>query len=288
MGVMIQRIYRYHDGRYKVTKMVPNAPKMLIEEPDSNDLVLAVEKPFEKLRNNVVRAAGQIQSLGLCNDWDWFATFTLDKKNYPDRLALDSFRHDLTQFIRDLRKRYPGYACAFLLVPELHQDAKGWHMHGLLRDFPADLLRLFTLKEKLPYYIRNKLQDGLPVYDFPEYRKKFGFCDIEPLRERDAAVGYLTKYVIKGLNATGKHLEKGKHLFFVSRGLQRPQLVEEKEVESIPGPAKTEMLSDLELDGLIPCFQQVIKAEVDGVERIFGEFCWYELAPFGIIPSEIT
>lgn len=295
MPQLIRRIYEYRKDRYRVIWMLDNAPKELAsdiaENPDIIDALPEVKSEYGKLHCNVARAASSIQALGLCNDWDWFATFTLDPAKYPNRLALDNFRQHLTRFIKYLREKYPGYKCAFLLVPELHKRGDGWHMHGLLRDFPPDVLRLFTLEEKLPYHIRSKLSEGIPMYDFPEYRSRFGFCDIEPLRERDAATGYLTKYVIKGLNATGKHIQKGKHLFFVSRGLQRPKLIETrpfevKEAASIPAADYTGTLADFQFDGLVPCFPQWIKATINDKERILGYSVWYEFPADGIIPSE--
>lgn len=273
---LIRRIYRFRDDRYLVTFLPPNAPKELVESPE----IFGPPSPF-KLHNNIVRAQSAIQALGFCNDWDYFITCTLSPEKYPDRLALDAFRSNINQLIRNIR-RESGCSCKFLLVPELHKNEQGWHMHGLLRDFPDSCFRTFELSERLPVYILCKLARGEEVLDFPRYRQNFGFVDVEPLRSRDHAVSYLCKYVVKGLNATGKHIPKGKHLYFCSRGLARPQLIEEGLHLS-----SSSVLDDLELDGLVPVFDKDISYEVDGVEQNLGFMVWYEYPKDDSSPSEL-
>ena len=100
-------------------------------------------------------------------------------------------------------------------------------MHGLIRGIPFDALRPFNLSEKLPKYIRDKLTQGWLVYDWPDYRKRFGFVDIEPVRSRDAAARYITKYLTKDITlVTSQELKSGKHLYFHTRGLSLPETIE--------------------------------------------------------------
>lgn len=273
---LVRRIYRYRDDRYLVTFLPPNAPKELVDSPET----FGPPSPF-KLHNNIVRAQSAIQALGFCNDWDYFITCTLSPEKYPDRLALDDFRSNMNHMFRNIRHE-SGMPCKFLLVPELHKNEQGWHMHGLLQGFPDSCFRPFELSERLPVYILAKLARGEEVFDFPRYRESFGFVDVEPLRSRDQAVSYLCKYVVKGLNATGKHIPKGKHLYFCSRGLSRPQLVEEGLHLS-----SSRVLDDLELDGLVPVFDKDISYEVDGVEQNLGFMVWYEFPKDGASPSEL-
>lgn len=122
-------------------------------------------------------------------------------------------------YIRHLRRKCPDLQA--LLVPELHKNHDGWHMHGLIQGLPVEMLRPFTLREKLPKYIRGKLKDGEPVYDWPGYREKFGWVDMEPVRSRDAAARYITKYITKGKDDTAKEMDLGKHLYYVTRGLKQ-------------------------------------------------------------------
>ena len=96
-------------------------------------------------------------------------------------------------------------------------------MHGFLMGLPDEHLRLFTLSEKLPKYIREKLKNGQAVYEWEPYRKKFGFCDLEMIKDQFAVSAYVTKYITKDLDRTVK--ESGAHLYYCSQGLARSVVV---------------------------------------------------------------
>ena len=59
----------------------------------------------KKLDCSIRRTKSAIKELVLCNDWEYFITLTLDQKKY-DRYNLKKFNKDLSQYIRDLRKKY--------------------------------------------------------------------------------------------------------------------------------------------------------------------------------------
>ena len=211
----------------------------------------------ERLKSNIRRAARMIEGYALCNDWTWFGTFTLNEA-YRDRADLDRFRADFMQFIRDCRKKYGDIEA--LLVPELHRKKDGWHMHGLIQGIPLDALRAFTMRERLPKYIRDKLKKGDPVYDWPAYRESFGWVDMEPIRSRDAAARYITKYITKSGDSTAQALQLGKHLYYVTRGLRQPERVE---TENAPG-----IVPEAFPSGLVAG---------NSYEFDYGSVQWYEL-----------
>ena len=174
----------------------------------------------KKLDENISRARTKIYEYAYCNPWDYFVTLTLDKTKY-DRYDLEKFHKDFSLFIRH-QNSDNNLKIKFLLVPETHKDG-AWHMHGLIMGLPADQLRLFSLKEKLPEnYIRKKLKEGQEVYEWVKYRKKFGFCDLEPVRSREACAKYITKYISKSLAADITTL--GAHLYYCSKGLKTAEI----------------------------------------------------------------
>ena len=178
------------------------------------------EEPPQRLANNLSRARTTIFELALCNDWEYFITLTLDPKKY-DRTNLPLFRKDLSRFIRNYRAKYNANI-RYLLIPENHKDG-AWHMHGFLTGLPESHLRLFTLDEHLPYYIRRKLEAGQSVFEWEAYRKKFGFCDIEPIRNLEATSKYVTKYVTKAFHSGV--IEAGGHLYYASQKLNRSTVI---------------------------------------------------------------
>lgn len=180
----------------------------------------SVENP-NKLANNISRAKSTIYELALCNDWDYFCTFTLDKNKY-DRYDLNKFHKDFTQKIRDLNKK-EGYNIKFLLIPEQHKDG-AWHMHGLVSGILASHVLEFTEDRVLPKYINDKLQLGDNVYYWDTYTEKFGFCVMEKIKNIYKVSSYITKYICKDLDKTIQDLNA--HLYYCSRGLNRAEIVQ--------------------------------------------------------------
>ena len=144
-----------------------------------------------KLASSLSRTRKLLLEKALCNPWDWFCTFTLDKTKYK-RDDLPKFSKDFTQFIRDERKR--GYPLSYLLVPELHEDLQNWHIHGMLCGNPG----LVSFKEwrKLGHKFPTKLITG-GFYTWPRYQDKFGFCSLGRIRSHVRSAFYISKYMSK-------------------------------------------------------------------------------------------
>lgn len=174
----------------------------------------------EKLDSNIARARSKVREYGLCNPWKYFPTFTIDPQKF-DRYDLQKYHKAMAHWVRDYNRKY-GTSIRYLIIPEQHKDG-AWHEHGFLMGLPLDHLRPFTLGEKLPKYILDKLQSGQLVYDWPAYREKFGWVIIEPIRDLQRAVSYITKYITKDLAQSVSEL--GAHLYYCSQGLARSQEV---------------------------------------------------------------
>lgn len=237
-------------GKFVNTAFSLPTPKKENNDPDpfDNDLVaenleLAVtkiknrpadlEKDDKKSDASISRSKRIIREYALCNEWEYFFTGTLDPKKY-DRENLDKFRKDLTQFVRDQRKKY-GCEIKYLFVPELHKDGKSWHMHGFLAGLPIQSLHEFKIGDKMGFYLVKKVRSGDEVYSWKDYQKRFGFCDIEPIKDPVKSASYITKYVTKSLRQA-----YGKHSYFCSRGLER---------------AKTLVVGESDWCGLVPDFE---------------------------------
>lgn len=178
------------------------------------------EADKQRFACNLSRARSTIYELALCNNWEYFFTFTLDPNKY-DRSDLKIFQKDLSRFFRKYRAKHK-INVKYLLVPEQHKDGINWHMHGFLIGLPEEHLRKFTFEEQLPYYIRHKLENNQPVYDWNAYRKKFGFCNIEPIRDLESSAKYVTKYVSKSMD--NGIIQANGHLYYASQGLNRAEV----------------------------------------------------------------
>lgn len=189
---------------------------MVVRKPKEN------KEPSEKKPDSSLsRARRMVLEYALCNDWMFFCTFTLDKEKY-DRFNLDAWHKDFLQWIRDQRKKYKklGYDVdfKFLLVPELHQDG-AWHMHGLMSDIRIAACPFFC-ERKRGLFVPDNLVDG-KYFDWPEYRKKFGYCSLGLIRSKVQTAFYISKYISKDLTSLCEKV--GAHCYYPSRGLQRAE-----------------------------------------------------------------
>jgi len=176
----------------------------------------------EKLDESISRTKSRLYEYALCNPWDWFVNFTLDPVKY-DRHDLKRYCKDLAQWIRNYN-RLRNTNIKYLFVPERHKDG-AWHIHGFICGLPPDHLTPFTLEDHLPYKLRKKLAANHAVYNWEAYAKKFGYCDIEPIRNPEAAKKYILKYITKDLSRCVSELNA--HMFYASQGLNKAETVKQ-------------------------------------------------------------
>lgn len=161
-------------------------------------------KNDHKLSNNISRAISTCRNIALSNEWDYFITLTLDPQKY-NRYDLVTFHNDLSKFFKKINRKY-NCKIRYLLVPEQHKNG-AWHIHGLIADIPTILLD------------HNK--NGF--LDFKLYSNNFGYCSIDPVISHIAISLYITKHLSKQIyNGV---IDRGEHLYYCSRGLNRGILI---------------------------------------------------------------
>lgn len=163
-----------------------------------------------KLANNLSRARTRIFEYAICNKFEYFVTLTLSQER--DRYDLSGYIKDLGQMIRNYRRLY-DVNIQYLLIPEQHVDG-AWHMHGLIIGLPESHLR------------ENK--NGYLEWQY--YTDRFGYMSIGKIKHHLAVSKYITKYISKNMKNT--EIEKNKKLYYVSRGLNRPEKIKEGTLHS--------------------------------------------------------
>lgn len=172
----------------------------------------------EKLENNIARAKSKIYELAYCNPWEYFFTATLNKDKH-DRTDINEFHKKLMIFLSNCKRDYGlSEPIKFLLIPEKHKDGKSWHMHGFIYGLPVDKLKLFRIGDTMGKALADKIKNGDEVYDWLDYKKKFGFCSLERVKNHEAVSKYVTKYINKGLMTSVKEINS--HMYYRSRGLK--------------------------------------------------------------------
>lgn len=169
--------------------------------------------------SSVSRSLRRIREVGLANSWDFFVTATLDPKKW-DRTNYHLAYEGMTCYFRKLRDK--GLSVSYVLIPELHKDGKSYHFHGLIS---GDIHYLMK-----PHSTNDLRQRG--YYELQDFTDLFGFNAFGLVRNVSAVSYYCLKYISKDLllNRSSKFA----HLYFCSRGLNRPQEVRNEIVDFVP------------------------------------------------------
>ena len=154
----------------------------------------------ERAACSVSRLKSRVQELILCNHWNCFVTFTLDKTK-RERNSLDSF-DALTRHLKYIRQtRCPELR--FMLLLEQHKNG-GYHGHALMY-LPADFIAAEFIINANGYF------------EWVDISSRFGFMSIKPYDGTLRACNYVTKYVTKDL-IPGRVLR-------TSKGLNKPYVI---------------------------------------------------------------
>lgn len=216
----ILKVYGYGDNK-KIKVVRLNWLRTAGIEDDDECRIPKCSVNDSKLDDNIRRAKNAIFEYAFCNPWDWFFTGTLDPQKY-DRTNLDKFHRDLTKWFSNYGRIY-NVSIKFLLVPEKHSDGISWHIHGFLHGLPKEHLKQFVVGDVMGKGLAEKVKRGDVVYNWLPYAKKFGFCDLEPIKNPEAVSKYMMKYINKNLASSVKDLNA--HLYYHSRGLNRAEVI---------------------------------------------------------------
>lgn len=200
----VYSIHQYREDFFKVVMFKGNRSGIRLNPEQHEHYDNKLDAAFSRARSMVLQ-------YGLCNQWDYFFTGTIDETKF-DRFDLDVYYRALSQWIRDKRKAY-GTQIQFLLVPEHHKDG-AWHIHGLVSNLPNSAL------SKFPKSAPKKLREH-DYLNWADYQQKFGFCSLGRICDPIATAFYISKYVSKDLSRRSG--EVGKHLYFHSRPLRKAE-----------------------------------------------------------------
>lgn len=214
-------LYRYNDQLCKLTvcnkvripgfELSEGCKKFTAKGEAGND---------EKLPSSIRRAKSRVFEYAMCNDFSFFCTLTFSPEKVSDRYDLDQCMKAFCKWLNNYNRNRTSVS--YLLIPEAHKDG-AWHIHGLISNIPEAHLREFQLTDILPAKIRQELMKGNQVFQWTAYDKKFGYCTLSPIRNKEAVCKYITKYITKELGETLKELNA--HLYYHSQGLTEKELV---------------------------------------------------------------
>ena len=75
------------------------------------------------------RTKRNIREIALCNNFDYFLTFTINSKNC-DRFSLDECQNTLKKLIKAYKRKYNDFS--YIIITEKHKNG-AFHFHGLCK-----------------------------------------------------------------------------------------------------------------------------------------------------------
>ena len=193
---------KYNDNTYKLTRHNVLRVKGVEIDDKISDYVRGMND--KKLLESISRTKSTIFEYGMCNNWDFFVTLTIDKSKH-DRYDLKAYYSKFSQFLRNYNKRH-NLNTKYLFIPEKHKDG-AWHMHGFLSGLPESHL-----------IVNHK-----GYYDWIPYHDRFGYISMDKIRDKDKTSSYLTKYISKDLsNCVG---ELNSKMYYCSKGLKKAETI---------------------------------------------------------------
>lgn len=143
-------------------------------------------------RISLSRTKRNIKEICLCNDFQYFATITVNSKN-SDRFSLQDCQDKMKKICHKLKRKNNEFK--FLFITERHKDG-AFHFHGLVKS-----LDLYV--NSYGYY---------SSYDFDD----IGFNSFSKIQDYNKCCTYITKYITKQCvrNESGQ-------IYFCSRGLKK-------------------------------------------------------------------
>lgn len=183
-------IYQYNDNDYRLVFCKAVKGKGWEEEKQSS--IIPQIDSEEVQRVSLSRTKRNIRELALCNNFEYFATVTVDSQ-FCDRFHLEECQNLLRKKFKKIKRSHKEFA--YLFITEKHKDG-AFHFHGLVKG-----LDLYVNKNG---YFSNKVFDEV------------GFNSFSKIKDYTKCCNYITKYITKDC-VRNEHNQ----IYFCSKGLRK-------------------------------------------------------------------
>ena len=170
----------------------------------------------EVKRCSLSRVKREIKELAMCNDFEYFATYTVNtnsKFTVNNRFNLEDCFERLRKLLKAYKRKYKNFG--YLLIAEEHKKG-GYHFHGLIKGVPSsDIINYNDIKnEQINQSILDAMNKGYKCYKHLFFQQ-LGWNVITPINNYFATCNYITKYISKAPCKTDKNT-----IYIRSRGLK--------------------------------------------------------------------
>lgn len=126
-------LYNYGNNNFRLVR-VKNCRKPGFEEINKKEKQFIDVNSEEVKRCSLSRTRRNIRELALCNDFEYFVTFTVNSE-LCDRYSLDDVQDRITKIFKKIKRNNNDFA--YLIITEKHKNG-AFHFHGLVKCFPED------------------------------------------------------------------------------------------------------------------------------------------------------
>ena len=148
----------------------------------------------EKERISLSRTKRNIREIALCNDWEFFATWTINSLN-ADRFSLQATQDLMHKSLKAYQRKNKDFK--YIFITEKHKNG-AFHFHGLIKGIGS-------------YKVNNNGYLTIPFFE-----EKLGFFSLSQIKDFTKCCNYITKYITKDCIKNEKN-----QIYFCSKGLKK-------------------------------------------------------------------
>lgn len=185
-------LYNYNNNNFRIVK-IKSCRNSGFEEIKKKNSFIDVNSEEIK-RQSLSRTKRNIRELALCNDFEYFATFTVNSEKC-DRYVLNDVQYKLKKVLHKIKRNNKNFA--FLIITEKHKDG-AFHFHGLIKGI-SDL------------YINDNGYLSSKIFD-----NELGFNSFSKIKDYTKCCNYITKYITKDCIKNSHN-----QIYISSRGLKK-------------------------------------------------------------------
>lgn len=215
-------LYNYNDNNFRIVK-IKSCRNSGFEELKKKNIFIDVNSE-EVQRCSLSRTKRNIRELALCNDFEYFATFTVNSDKC-DRYTLNDVQDTIKKILHKIKRKNKEFA--FLIITEKHKDG-AFHFHGLIKGI-TDLY----INEN--GYLSSKI-----------FTDELGFNSFSKVKDYTKCCNYITKYITKDCIKNSHN-----QIYISSRGLKKAVKEEFQNIDFIPSFTNEYVsIKDFTLDSL--------------------------------------
>ena len=198
-------LYNYNNNSFRIVKIKSCRNSGFEEIKKKNNFIDVNSEEVKKC--SLSRTKRNIRELALCNDFEYFATFTVNSEKC-DRYVLNDVQDKLKKILHKIKRNNKDFA--FLIITEKHTDG-AFHFHGLVKGI-KDL------------YVNENGYFSSRIFD-----NELGFNSFSKIIDYVKCCNYIIKYI-------SQDCIKNSHnqIYISSRGLKKATKEEFKYIDFIP------------------------------------------------------